>query len=150
MQSRRQFLGVMAIPAAAAVAGVPLTPPRFRPDWPERIRDLFDHPGGAAATADDEDFWVRVQQAFTVDRSLVNLNNGGVSPAPTFALDAMKRHLDFANQMPVYNGWQILEPQREGVRQRMAREWGVDTEEVAMTRNASESLQILQFGHDLR
>jgi selenocysteine lyase/cysteine desulfurase len=61
----------------------------------------------------------------------------------------MKRDLDSANQLPVYNGWQFLEPQREGVRQRLAREWGVDAEEVAITRNASESLQILQFGHDL-
>jgi selenocysteine lyase/cysteine desulfurase len=58
--------------------------------------------------------------------------------------------LDSIPERPVYNGWQILEPQREGVRQRMAREWGGDPEEVALTRNASESLQILQFGHDLR
>lgn len=150
MQSRRQFLGAIGLPTAAAFAGAPLLQPRFRPDWPTRVRDLASHPGSPAETADDEDFWIRVQQAFTVDRSLVNLNNGGVSPAPAFALEAMKRHLDFANQIPVYNGWQILEPQREGVRQRLARQWGVDTQEIAITRNASESLQILQFGHDLR
>ena len=45
--------------------------------------------------------------------------------------------------------WDILEPQRESVRKRMAREWGVDPEEVAFTRNASESLQTCQFGYDL-
>jgi selenocysteine lyase/cysteine desulfurase len=45
--------------------------------------------------------------------------------------------------------WQILEPQREGTRERMARAWGVDAEEVAFTRNASESLQTMQFGIDL-
>ena len=33
--------------------------------------------------AADEDFWREIQQAFTVDRSLINLNNGGVSPSPT-------------------------------------------------------------------
>ena len=32
----------------------------------------------------------------------------------------------------------------------MAREWGVDPEEVAFVRNASEGLQTLQFGMDLR
>jgi len=79
----------------------------------------------------------------------VNLNNGGVSPTPGHVLEAMKRDLDYANQLPVYNGWEILEPQREGVRRRMARAWGVHPEEVALTRNASESLQILQLGHDL-
>jgi selenocysteine lyase/cysteine desulfurase len=36
------------------------------------------------------------------------------------------------------------------VRDRLAREWGVDAEEVAITRNASESLQICQLGLDLK
>jgi selenocysteine lyase/cysteine desulfurase len=61
----------------------------------------------------------------------------------------MKRHLDFSNELPAYTMWQIQEPRREGVRQRMARQWKVDPEEVAFTRNASESLQICQFGFDL-
>ncbi|MGH7539741.1 MAG: aminotransferase class V-fold PLP-dependent enzyme, partial [Gemmatimonadota bacterium] len=99
--------------------------------------------------ARQEEIWEQVQAAFPVDRSLVNLNNGGVSPTPGHVLEAMKRDLDFANQLPVYNGWKILEPQREGIRQRLARQWGVEAEEIAITRNASESLQILQFGHDL-
>ena len=43
-----------------------------------------------------------------------------------------------------------MEPQREAVRQRFARLFGCDTEEVAFTRNASEGLQICQFGFDLR
>jgi selenocysteine lyase/cysteine desulfurase len=45
--------------------------------------------------------------------------------------------------------WRILEPQKEAVRQRMARAFGCDTEEIAFTRNASESLQICQLGFDL-
>ena len=45
--------------------------------------------------------------------------------------------------------WKILEPQREGVRQRLARQFACDTEEIAVTRNSSESLQICQFGFDL-
>ncbi|MEK6253285.1 MAG: aminotransferase class V-fold PLP-dependent enzyme, partial [Gemmatimonadales bacterium] len=90
-----------------------------------------------------------VARAFTVDRSLVNLNNGGVSPAPGYVQEAMKRHLDYSNEAPVYTMWRILEPQREAVRERVAREWGVDAEEIAFTRNASESLQAVQFGIDL-
>ena len=30
----------------------------------------------------DEDFWLEIQRAFTVDRTLINFNNGGVSPSP--------------------------------------------------------------------
>jgi len=100
-------------------------------------------------TRDEEGFWTEIQKGFTVDRSLVNLNNGGVSPSPAFVQDAMGGHLAFSNKAPAYTMWRVLEPQREGVRQRLARAWGVDPEELALTRNASEGLQICQFGFDL-
>lgn len=154
--TRRHFLGALGLgfPAAAA-ASHGFTPPRLNDvspgtDTRERLEDLAATSGLPETIARDEDFWGEVQQAFTVDRSMVNLNNGGVSPTPGHVLEAMKRDLDYANQLPVYNGWKILEPQREGVRKRMAREWGVHPETVAITRNASESLEILQFGHDLQ
>ncbi len=115
----------------------------------EIARDLSGHPGSAESVAADEVFWGQVARAFTVDRTLVNLNNGGVSPSPAFVQDAMKRHLDYSNEAPTYTMWKILEPQREGVRARMAREWGVDADEIAFTRNASEGLQTCQFGYDL-
>jgi selenocysteine lyase/cysteine desulfurase len=46
--------------------------------------------------------------------------------------------------------WQILEPQSEKIRAELARLFGCHTEEIAITRNASESLEILLFGFDLR
>jgi selenocysteine lyase/cysteine desulfurase len=46
--------------------------------------------------------------------------------------------------------WRLLEPRRETVRERLARQWRCDKEEIAFTRNASEGLQSLQFGIDLR
>ncbi len=148
MPSRRQFLGSMAVPAVAA-AGLPLLPTRLSAG----AREIADELGGWSGTpgqiARDEDFWVEVARAFTVDRSLINLNNGGVSPSPRWVQEAMKRHLDYSNEAPTYTMWQILEPQRETVRARLAREWGVDAEEIALTRNASEGLQILQHGFDL-
>jgi selenocysteine lyase/cysteine desulfurase len=85
-----------------------------------------------------------------MDRSIVNLNNGGVSPSPAVVQEAMKRHLDYSNTAPPpYALWQILEPQRETVRQRLARFFVCDPEEIALTRNASEGLQICQYGFDL-
>ncbi|HEX9887445.1 MAG TPA: aminotransferase class V-fold PLP-dependent enzyme [Longimicrobiales bacterium] len=150
MPSRRAFLESISVPAAAVAAGVPLLPVRLKASAADIARDLSRHPGSAADLARDEDFWARVAEAFAVDRSLVNLNNGGVSPAPTLVMDALKRHLDFSNHAPSHTMWSVLEPQREGVRQRMARQWDVDPEEVAFTRNASESLQTCQLGFDLQ
>jgi selenocysteine lyase/cysteine desulfurase len=146
--TRRSFLGAVGAPAAAAAVGLPFG---FRPGRAAAVAaQLAAHPGSPDEVAGDEDFWYEVQRAFTVDRSLVNLNNGGVSPAPAWVQEAMKRHLDYSNEAPVYTMWRGLEPQREGVRERLAREWNVDPEEVALTRNASESLQICQFGYELK
>ena len=150
MTTRRQFLGTLSLPAAVAVGGIPGMPTDFRRTGPEIVRSLSLHPGTAQSVARDEDFWTEVARAFTVDRSMVNFNNGGVSPSPAWVQDAMKGHLDFSNLAPSYTMWDVLEPQQESVRQRMAREWGVDAEEVALTRNASEGLQICQFGYDLQ
>lgn len=148
MYSRRHFLGAIGLPSFAVAAGLPLPLPRLS-DTAGILDTLAQHTGTPDQVAADEDFWAEVARAFTVDRSLVNLNNGGVSPAPGYVQEAMKRHLDYSNEAPVYTMWRILEPQREAVRERVAREWGVDAEEIAFTRNASESLQAVQFGIDL-
>jgi selenocysteine lyase/cysteine desulfurase len=49
-----------------------------------------------------------------------------------------------------YTMWQILEPQSETVRTGLAEVFGCDPEEIAITRNASESLEILLMGMDLK
>ncbi len=102
-----------------------------------------------AAVAADEDFWAAIARAFAVDRSLLNLNNGGVCPAPAVVQDAQRRHLQFSHQAPAHNMWRVLEPQVEAVRRGLAHQLGVTPEELAITRNASESLQICQQGIDL-
>jgi selenocysteine lyase/cysteine desulfurase len=46
--------------------------------------------------------------------------------------------------------WQVLGPEIESVRQRLAASFGCDSEEIAVTRNASEALEICQLGLDLK
>ncbi|MBN8586844.1 MAG: aminotransferase class V-fold PLP-dependent enzyme [Rhodothermia bacterium] len=100
--------------------------------------------------AADESYWLEVQQAYTVNRTMVNLNNGGVSPAPQIVQQAMKRYLDVSNESTAYTMWRWLEPQRESVRQQLGRLFQCDPEELAVVRNASEGLQIAQCGFDLK
>ncbi|PYR91508.1 MAG: aminotransferase V [Acidobacteria bacterium] len=103
-----------------------------------------------ADLARDETYWREIQQAFTLDRTIINLNNGGCCPSPRVVHEAFKRYLDISNQAPVYHMWQILEPNIETVRRRLAAAFGCDPEELAITRNASEALQIAQLGIDLK
>ncbi len=100
--------------------------------------------------AADEDFWFEIQRAFTVDRTLINFNNGGVCPSPRIVQEAMRRYLEFSNHAPVYTMWRVLDPQIESVRRRLALAFGCDHEEIAITRNASEALEICQLGLDLK
>jgi isopenicillin-N epimerase len=100
--------------------------------------------------AGDEDYWAEIRNAFTVDRNVINLNNGYASPAPLIVQDAMRRYLDYSNMGPLHTMINILEKQVEEVRRRVAKVAGCDPEEIALTRNASESLENAQYGIDLK
>jgi selenocysteine lyase/cysteine desulfurase len=143
MITRRSFL--RATGTAAAIAA-------FNDDHLARVEAAARRVEGAAPgdVATDESYWREIQQAFTLDRTIINLNNGGCSPSPRVVHEAFKRYLDISNQAPVYHMWQILEPNIESVRRRLAAEFGCDPEELAITRNASEALQTAQLGIDLK
>jgi len=97
----------------------------------------------------DNDFWHSIRTEFSMDRTMINLNNGGVSPSPRSVMQALHTGLDYANQAPARNIWQQQEPGLERVRQGIASLFGVSEEEIAITRNASESLQNIQLGMPL-
>jgi len=98
----------------------------------------------------DEDYWATIQQAFSVTRGIINLNNGGVSPSPRIVTEAFVRYTWQQEDATAYTMWQILEPQSETIRTGLAEIFGCDAEEIAITRNASESLEILLMGLDLK
>jgi len=124
----------------------------FRSDALARVADAAKAAAGRKPSelAGDETYWSSIAGAFEVDRTLINLNNGGCSPAPAHVLDQMIRDLRFSNEMPVYQMWVVLEPRIESCRRELAAEFGCDPEEMAITRNASESLETLIFGIDLK
>src|SRR2546428_11881569 len=140
MLTRRHFVESL-FAAGAAI-------PSLKNDGLEELRGLARRVDGRAAAdvAQDEDFWREVQQAFPLDRTIINLNNGGVSRSPRVVQEAMRRYLDYSNTAPAYTMWQILEPEMGSVRRRLAASFGCDPEEMAITRNASEALEIVQLG----
>ena len=76
MLNRRQFMAAATQPVGAAAALAFLHPRRA-----VAIAEVASrHPGTADEIAADEPFWAEVRRAFVVDRTVINLNNGGVSP----------------------------------------------------------------------
>lgn len=123
------------------------------------VASLFENVNAAGRAIDhlspvqaamDEDYWAMIQQAFSVTRGIVNLNNGGVSPSPRMVTEAFVRYTWQQEDATAYTMWQILEPQSETVRTGLAEVFGCSAEEIAITRNASESLEILLMGLDLK
>lgn len=104
----------------------------------------------AEQVALDEDYWSVIQNSFSVTRGIVNLNNGGVSPSPKVVTEALVRYQWQQEDATAYTMWQILEPQSETIRTGLAELFGCDREEIAITRGASESLEILLNGIDFK
>jgi len=110
-------------------------------------QSVADHP--PAEVAKDEFYWREIQLDFKLDRTIINLNNGFTCPTPRVALEAEWRYMDMINMSPIFYQGPIA-GRIETIRLRMAEEFGCDPEEMALTRGASESLQIAQNGIDLK
>jgi selenocysteine lyase/cysteine desulfurase len=143
MLSRREFLGVCgALGTAASI---------FRSDALARVKSAAQAVGDRLPgdVAKDEFYWREIQLAFKLDRSLINLNNGFTCPTPRVALESEWRYMDMINMLPVHYQAMIAK-NTETIRLRMAAEFGCDPDEIALTRGASEALQIVQNGIDLK
>ncbi|MBL9214298.1 MAG: aminotransferase class V-fold PLP-dependent enzyme [Opitutaceae bacterium] len=106
----------------------------------------------AAATADpaaaaaDPALWTDVQQSWVVDRTLLNLENGGLQPSPALVTQAFIDAWMKANEAPSHTNSRILWPQVEQVRARLAAAFGCATEEMAITRNTTEGFLAVALG----
>lgn len=104
----------------------------------------------AAEVAQNEDYWSVIQRGYSVDSQIMNLNNGGVSPAPIVVQQAVERFNQMTNEGPSYFMWQILDQGREPLRQKLARLAGASPEEIAIDRNATEALNTIIYGLPLK
>jgi selenocysteine lyase/cysteine desulfurase len=137
---RRKFLGTGLGFLAFANAS-------FALEAEKRMARISNFSGG---DVDDEDFWSWIRESYTVSPNLLNLNNGGVAPQPKVVQDAHIRYYQYSNEAPSYYMWQILDQGREPLRKKLADICGCDAEEVAINRNATEGLNTVIFGLDLK
>src|SRR5438105_5249144 len=139
--NRRHLFQVAAAAAAA-----------FQDSGIERVSAAASSVKGRPAeeVASDEDFWTEVRNAFSIDRNIINFNNGYCSPSPRGVQDAMRRYLEYSDMGPWHTMVNVLYRQVEMVRRRLAAAAGCDPEEIAITRNSSESLENAQYGVDLK
>ena len=117
-------------------------------DW-EKASQKINHLSPAQAAL-DEDYWSVIQRSYTVNPNIINLNNGGVSPSPLVVQQAVERYNQLANEGPSYFMWRIMDQGREPLREKLAGLAGVNPEEIAINRNATEALNTIILGLDFK
>lgn len=147
MNSRRKFLQQFTLTAGSISAGS-----IFNESLALNIQSANNKIAGLSDSQVliDEDYWSIIQQAYTVNPNIINLNNGGVSPSPKIVQEAVERYNRMVNEGPSYFMWQILDQGREPLRQKLAILAGCDAEEIAINRNATEALNTVIFGLNLK
>ncbi len=153
MTDRRSFirqtaalLGTAALHQTARAA-FPFTPETSSPE----AAPIHRFPSNVQRPAStDPEFWRQIRQAYAASPTIINLNNGGVSPAPRATLDALDYYNRMCNEAPSHYMWRILEQDREPLRENLAALAGTSPEEIAINRNATEALNTVVFGLNLK
>ncbi len=100
--------------------------------------------------AKNERFWKKIRATFRLSETMINLNNGGVSPQPIVVQEAVEKYNRLSNEIPSFYMWRTLDKGREPLRKRLAKLADCAPEEIAINRNTSEALETVIFGLDLK
>src|SRR4051812_49839957 len=114
MTSRRTFVSSML----GAGASLPV----LRPSSFAHLFRAEPIAGGrtAVSVAEDETYWREIQRAFDLDRTMINLNNGGGSPAPTPPGGQKICDIRVSHELPVGPMWGGGAPPHQSLRPRPA------------------------------
>ena len=142
--SRRAFL----TSAGAAGAVLSLMDDVSASPWQASPVQLERPDGPPERIARDEQYWTRVRAQYDVTDEVVNLEAGywGVMAKPV--REAYLRHVERVNHDNSYYARRSWSADLGKVRERVATFLGVESDEIAFTRSATESLQVLIGGYN--
>ncbi len=150
--SRRDFLRAGGAAAAMASIGGCRPDGAVAPSGTETTLDLsaLRPPAGVtpAALASDRAYWTKVAGQYDVLDDVIQLENGywGIMARPV--LSRYERLTETVNRRNSYYARRKFEGDEAAARQRTAGALGVDADEIAFTRNATEALQALIGGYN--
>lgn len=132
--SRRSFIRSVSGGALGGVAMV---------SFPREARARYVLAHSVPVGGDDEHFWSFVRTQFPLKRDPVYLNNGTMGPSPYVVIDAVTRELEDVDTTGRYGGW-------EAARGRIASLVHAGEDEIALTHNVTEGINIVACGVPLR
>ena len=138
--SRRSFARLFALGGSAALFSDPAWA-RQAPAAPALA------PGGAAG---GEAFWKSVRNQFVMPADLAVMNAANLCPASRPALESLARETHSVDRDPSPNNRARLYPEKEHTRKALAEFLRVTADEIIITRNTSESNNLVSSGLDLK
>ncbi len=102
----------------------------------------------AAAVAQDEDFWVSIRGGYRLKPDYINLENGYYSIMPQEILDKYLDHVREVNMQGSYYMRTVQFDNKNAAAAKVAELAGCSADEVVITRNTTESLDMIISGMD--
>ena len=98
--------------------------------------------------AREEAFWILIRQAYKQSPHFINLENGYFSPQPLEVVQAQCDNIHMINETPSFYMRTRMNTDYHGVKLQLASLAGCSHEEIAITRNTTESLNTIVMGID--
>lgn len=102
----------------------------------------------AEQLASDEDFWLQIRNGYKLKPDYINLENGYYCIQPEEILESYIKHLREINLQGAYYMRTVQYDNKKAMTQRLADIAGCTTEEIIITRNTTESLDMIIGGLD--
>lgn len=96
--------------------------------------------------AEDEEFWAKIRTLYKLNPDYINLENGYYCMMPEAILEKYKAHVDHINFEASHYMRTVMAENRLALRKKLAKLAGVDFNELVVTRNTTESLDLVIGG----
>lgn len=134
MTSRRKFIKAAGL--FGGLTAMPLLSQGFS------LNETSSLPDFGNASSDDELF-AMVRQQLLIPTNRIYLNTGSLGPCPVHIIDAIHASTRQLEMNPVGENWGPLGNQTELVRKKVADFIHADVEEIVLTRNTTEGLNLI-------
>lgn len=101
-----------------------------------------------AELAQDEEFWATIRRGYTLNSAYINLENGYYCIQPKEIFDRYIEHLKEVNMEGAHYMRTVQEPNKKAAAKKLAALAGCSAEELIITRNTTESLDMIISGFD--
>lgn len=136
--NKRQFLKTIGLSA--------LSTPVFSKTFLTTLKDAENV--SPEILAEDEKFWKQIRAEYKLNPAYINLENGYYCITPSPIHKAFLKNIEEVNHLGSYYMRKTRFPDNEKVRKQLAEVAGCETDEIVVTRNATESLDSVISGYD--